>query len=288
MQKMILFLAVFAVVAFPAIPAQACGGPAELQSGYQNMYNLDFPAAHGVFQSWQHSHPEDPLGFVSDGAAYLFAEFNRLHILQFQLFTDDSNYAAMERLTPDPTAKSAFDADLEQSDRLARQILRQHPQDPEATFAEVLANGLRGDYLALIERRNLAALSDLKNSRVLAEQLLAASPQCYDAYLAVGAENYLLSLKPAPVRWFLQLTGAQTDKQVGLNRLQLAAEKGQYLAPYARLLLAVAALRDHDESTARKLLAGLAQEFPRNDLYADELARITPSSAGGSSNPAHN
>ncbi len=37
------------------------------------------------------------------------------------------------------------------------------------------------------------------------------------------------------------MTGAQTDKESGLAKLKIAAEKGHYLLPYARLLLAVAA-----------------------------------------------
>ena len=76
------------------------------------------------------------------------------------------------------------------------------------------------------------------------------------------------------MRWVLRMTGAQTDKEEGLKRLQITAEKGQFLAPFARLLLAVAALRDKDSQAARNLLAGLAAEFPHNQLYAKELARI--------------
>jgi hypothetical protein len=108
----------------------------------------------------------------------------------------------------------------------------------------------------------------------LAEKLLSQDPSYYDAYLAIGVENYLLSVNPAPVRWFLRLTGARTDKAEGLAKLRLTAQRGHYLAPYARLLLAVAALRDHDRGQARSLLSGLADEFPRNPLYRRELARI--------------
>jgi hypothetical protein len=46
------------------------------------------------------------------------------------------------------------------------------------------------------------------------------------------------------------------------------------LAPFARLLLAVAAVRDKDPQTARNLLSGLAHEFPQNPLYSAQLARI--------------
>jgi len=51
------------------------------------MYNLDFDGAHQTFAAWERSHPDDPLGPVSNAAAYLFAEFDRLHILESELFT---------------------------------------------------------------------------------------------------------------------------------------------------------------------------------------------------------
>ena len=76
------------------------------------------------------------------------------------------------------------------------------------------------------------------------------------------------------MRWVLRLAGSQTDKDAGIQRLRITADKGHYLAPFARLLLAVAALRDKDRQTARVLLAGLAKEFPNNQLYVTELARL--------------
>ena len=255
-------------------PIYACNASPGLEAGYRQMYNLDFPAAHTTFAVWEHDHPQDPMGFVSDGAAHLFSEFNRLHVLEFDLFTEDAKFKARAQLTPDPAVKKAFTYDLDQAEKLADQILARSPNDQSAILAEVLINGLRGDYVALIENRGLASLSYMKKSRTLAEKLLADDPSCYDAYLAVGAENYILSLNSAPVRWVLRITGSQTDKQEGIARLKLAAEKGTYLAPYARLLLSVAALRDKDNKTARELLQGLASEFPKNQLYAKELALI--------------
>src|SRR5208337_4627670 len=104
--------------------------------------------------------------------------------------------------------------------------------------------------------------------------ILAIDPSCYDAYLAVGVENYILGLNPAPVRWLLRIYGAQTDKDQGVENLRTTAEKGHYLVPFARLLLAVAALRDKNRDQARDLLAGLAREFPNNRLYRRELERL--------------
>ena len=257
-----------------ALPSTAMVYSPVLEHGYQNMYNLDFSAAHKTFRDYQNEHPDDPMGYVSNAAAYLFSEFNRLHILESDLFTDDTKFEHRDKQSPDPTVKVEFEKELSKSDAAAGKILAQNPEDVNALFAQVLSNGLRGDYTALIEKRNIASLGYMKSSRLIAQKLLASDPTCYDAYLAVGAENYLLGVNAAPVRWILRMTGSETDKEQGLQRLRLTAEKGHYLAPFARLLLAVAALRDKDRQTARVLLAGLAKEFPGNQLYVTELARI--------------
>ncbi len=264
-----LLLAVASSAASPSLAERS-----DLNRGYQNMYNLDFTGAHDVFHGYQQAHPEDPMGYVSNAAAYLFAEFDRLHVLQADLFTDDQKFEQRGKLAPDPSVKTQFESELERSNSAASKILSQHPDDPNALFAQVMADGLQGDYTALIEKRNIASLSYMKSGRLLAEKLLVIDPTCYDAYLAVGVENYILGLNAAPVRWLLHMTGSQTDKEEGLRRLRLTADKGHFLKPFARLLLAVAALRDKDRQTARTLLAGLAKEFPGNQLYVAELARI--------------
>jgi hypothetical protein len=260
----------------PQIWAADRVSPANLESGYRQMYNLDFDGAHHTFADWEGSHPQDPMGPISNAAAYLFAEFDRLHILESEFFTEDKRFEQRQKFEPDPKTHEAFEAELTRGDQLSDQILSRSPNDGAALFSKVMVGGLHGDYMALVEKRNMAALRTIKSARATAERLLSQDPSCYDAYLAIGVENYLLGINPAPVRWLLRLGGAQTDKDEGIAKLRLTAEKGRYLAPYARLLLAVAALRDHDRMEARRLLSGLADEFPQNPLYRRELARIEP------------
>lgn len=260
-----------------------------LDSGYRQMYNLRFADAHKSFAAFERSNPGDPLGPASDAAAYLFSEFDRLGVLQTELFVDDEMFNSRQKLAPDAATRRSFDADISKSEQLADMVLMKStmessaraalpatssPAEINALFAKVLNRGLRADYLAMIEKRNLAALSSIKSARVLAEKLLSADPSCYDAYLAVGIENYMLGLNPAPVRWAMRTFGAQTDKEQGIEKLRLTAEKGHYLLPYARLMLAVAALRDKDTARARQLLEGLAKDYPENSLYSRELSRI--------------
>jgi hypothetical protein len=245
-----------------------------IDQGFRQMYDLQFDAAHQTFSEHQRVSPADPMGPASNAAAYLFAEFDRLHILESELFVNDDSFENREKPVADPNVKRNFDAEIAKANQLIDVALAKNPKDPNALFARVLVYGLNSDYIALIEKHDLKALSVVKEGRKYAENLLAVDPNCYDAYIAVGVENYLLSLKPAPVRWFLKITGAQTDKQTGIANLQLTAEKGRYLQPYARMLLAVAAIRDKDTVKAKALLQGLSQEFPRNHLYAKELAKL--------------
>jgi len=274
----VLLSALLLALSLAPAPARAADSvsPGTLETGYRQMYNLDFDGAHQTFVAWEGSHPQDPMGPVSNAAAYLFAEFDRLHILESELFTNNEKFEKRQKPAPDLQVQTAFEAELKRSEQISDRILARSPGDHAALFAKVMAGGLRGDYMAMVEKRNLAALGTIKTARALAEKLISQDPSYYDAYLAVGVENYLLSVNPAPIRWLLRLGGAQTDKDAGIAKLRLTAEKGHYLAPYARLLLAVAALRDHDQIQARSLLSGLAEEFPRNPLYRKELARIQP------------
>jgi hypothetical protein len=270
------WLLAFALAAPFAVAArgQSTPPPLTLKQGYHEMYNLQFSDAHQTFHDWQQSHPDDPMGPTSDAAAYLFSEFTRLGILRADLFVNDKDFKQRHARTPSPAVTKAFDSALSRSDQLAQAALEKSANDADALFAEVMNLGLRTDYQALIEKRNLASIVTMKQGGVLAERLLKIDPTCYDAYLAVGVENYILSLKPAPIRWLLRLYGAQTDQSVGIAKLRVTAQKGCLLRPYARLLLAVAALRDRHQEQARDLLQGLAREFPNNALYRQELAKL--------------
>lgn len=245
-----------------------------LDQGYYDMYNLDFPGAHQKFQQWMSAHPQDPMGPASDAAAWLFGEFDRLHIIDVQLFADQSRFDNRQRLTPDPNVRKSFDDRSDQANRLADAALQRNPKDAMAYYVKTLICGMKSDYALMIDKRDLGALNLSKQASAYSRKALALNPTLYDAYLATGVENYMLSLKSAPVRWLLSITGAATDREEGIRLLRLTASKGHYLAPFARMMLAVAALRDNHPQEAKTILADLSKEYPQNTLYKTELARI--------------
>ncbi|MCI0349647.1 MAG: hypothetical protein L0Z53_09505 [Acidobacteriales bacterium] len=245
-----------------------------LDRGYRNMYNLQFGPAQAEFDAWQRHHPHDPLGPISEAAGLLFAELNRLGVLETRLFEDNSRFEKRKKLKPDAAVRTQFQAAVSRGEVIAREVLAKSPNDQDALFALTLAYGLRADYTALVEKRNLAALKHTKEASALAKRLLTVEPNYYDAYLATGISKYIVGSLVAPVRWFARLAGYEGNKEEGIKELQVAAKRGRFLAPFARILLCVAYLRDDDRQKARILLAGLRNDFPQNDLFARELARL--------------
>jgi hypothetical protein len=252
----------------------SAASPPDLYGGWLNMYNLRFDEAHQVFGEWKQSHAADSLGPASDAAAYLFSELARLGVLESELFTDNDRFKNRTRPQPDPRMKTFFHREIDRAERLADATLQATPGDANALFAKSLTFGLRADFFSLIEKQDLTALKFTKQGRIYADKLTAVDPEAWDAYLGTGLENYLLSLKPAPLRAVLWMTGSQVNREKGLEQLRLTARRGHYLEPFAKLLLAVADLRANDRPGARDLLAELHNRFPENPLYLQELNRL--------------
>ena len=245
-----------------------------LDHGFSDLYNLDFVDAQKDFATWQQLHPDDPVGPVSEAAGFLFSEFNRLGVLEAQFYENDEAFDGRPKLTPDPAVRQHFMEAIGRAATLSRARLARDPEDRDALFALTLSSGLQADYAALIEKRNLASLHFTKEASVSAQELLAVCPDCYDALLATGFSKYIIGSMAAPVRWILRMGGLPADKQGGIADLQTTAERGHYLAPFARILLAIAYVRERDKTKALQLLAGLQREFPANTLFPREIAHL--------------
>jgi len=134
-----------------------------------------------------------------------------------------------------------------------------------------MTDGMEADYDALIVKKQLAGLSMTRQAEGEATKLLAIDPSAEDAYLALGAANYVIGCLPSYKRAFLWLGGIHGDRAKGMDQMQRAADHGHYLQPFAKILLALASEREHQTDRARLLLTELATEFPANPLFAREL-----------------
>lgn len=248
--------------------------PSMLDSGFTGLYNLDFAGAQKDFATWQAEHPDDPVGPVSEAAGFLFSEFNRLGVLEAQFYENDDAWSGRKKQTPDKSVRDQFEEAIGRAESLARARLAKDPKDRDALFAMTMSSGLQADYAALIEKRNMASLHYTKEASSWGQQLLAECHDCYDALLATGFTKYVIGSLSAPWRWMLRMGGLPADKQGGISDLQMTAAHGHYLAPFARILLAIAYVREKDKARALELLAGLHNDFPANTLFPREMARL--------------
>ena len=133
---------------------------------------------------------------------------------------------------------------------------------------------MQADFVSILEKRQLESLSLIKEAEGYAKRLLALQPDEADAWLSLGAANYIIGCLHTYKRFFLWFGRIHGDKSLGMEQLQITAEKGHYLKPFAEIFLALAAMREKQEDVARKQLLDLATRFPQNPLFQEELARL--------------
>jgi hypothetical protein len=258
----------------PAVAADVPAPRSSLDQGFRLLYNLDFDQGHQVFVSWQREHPQDPVGPTAEAAGILFSEFHRLGVLEGQFYENDKKFLNRDEKAPDAGVRDRFNAALTRAQNLASARLAANTKDRDALFAMTLSSGLQADYAAMIEKKNMSSLHYTREANDWADQLLAVDPNCYDARVATGFSKYIIGSMAAPLRWVLRMGGVSGDKKQGIAELQMTADRGQYLGPFARILLAIAYVRDKDNVRARQLLATLRDEFPKNTLFTQEIARL--------------
>jgi hypothetical protein len=265
--------------AFPApdaagpVPIEALHVP-ELEAGFHLLYQLKPEDAHKQFEAWQKSHPEDPLGSAAEAAAYLFEECYRQGVLTSEFFLDDKRFLGKIPLKPNPELRAAFFAADKQAQSLAQMRLKVAPDDTNALFAMTLSLGMQADYASLIDKQQLDSLKKIREADKYSKRLLAVAPEAADAYLGLGTANYFIGSLPGTKKFFLFFAGIHGDKEAGLRQLGIAADHGHYLRPFAKSMLALAALREKKPELARTQLKELVAEFPENPLFASELAKL--------------
>lgn len=269
--------AVLVASASAAGPPQARIGVSyapELDAGFHLLYELKPGEARSQFAVWQETHPEDPLGSASEAASYLFEECYRQGVLTSEFFLDDKRLLGEVAVEPDRAGRAAFFAAARRAHDLSQLRLTTNADDANALFAMTLAVGMQADYAALIEKHQLDSLRMIRNAGSYAKKLLKVAPDAADAYLVLGAANYIIGSQALHKRLFLRFAGIRGNKGEGIQQLEIVAARGRYLRPFAKILLALAALREKQTELARVQLTELVAEFPQNSLFVGELAKL--------------
>jgi hypothetical protein len=257
----------------PAVASPAFTTVPELSTGFDLLYEQRFAEARETFANWESRNPEEPFGEVAVAASYLFEELYRQNVLTSNFFLNENKFLHGIDGKPDSERMSHFQEALARTRQLARNRQRTSPNDGEALLALTLAAGMESDALSILEKKHLEGLKRMKEANKYAKQLLAQHPDAADAYIAPGIANYIIGSQSAGSRFALWFGGIHGDKKLGMEQVAKTAENGRYLRPFAKIILALGALREHQTVLAQRLLRELKEQYPDNVLFASEYAK---------------
>jgi hypothetical protein len=253
---------------------EADPAPPILETGFRYLYELNFKGAREQFLAYQKMRPDDPLGKSAEAASYLFEEFNAKGVLTSEFFLNDDRFLGGLEGKPSENRNKAFLDANHQAREMAKKAVKQNSRDTHALLVLTMTDGLESNYAAMIEKKQLPALSLMRQAESESNTLLAIDPKAMDAYVALGMSNYVIGCLPGFKRMFLLFGGVHGDRTRGMQQMKSAAEGGHYFQPFAKILLALAYEREHQKERAQPLLAELSAQFPANPIFAHELALI--------------
>ena len=274
MLRLLLFAILLTATALVAAPGT-------LDEALNRLYNFDFPTGQATLDGLIADNAKDPLPYAFRASGYLFYELDRLRVLEGEFFSNDSWAYDHHKKVPDPVVRANLLKALEDTKVKGEAALAANPRDKDALFALCIAQGVTADYMALIEKRQFGSLSPTKRSNTYAQQLLKLDPKYYDAYVTAGFSEYVVGSLPFFLRWFVHWDGVTGSKEIGKQHLETAAREGRYLKAFARILLAIAAVREKRTADAQKIMAELARGYPANPLFRKELAKLNTKLAMG-------
>jgi len=272
-----LLLLLSPIVAFAhdiaSVESPAFATVPELSAGFDLLYEQKFAEAREVFASWESRNPKQPFGEVAVAASYLFEELYCQGVLTSDFFLDEKKFLHGIDDKPDSERMSHFREALARAQQLARERQKTSPNDGEALFALTLSAGMESDSLSILEKKHLESLKRMKEANRYAKQLLAQHPDATDAYIAPGIANYVIGSLGSGSRLALWFGGIHGDKKLGMEQVAKTAENGRYLEPFAKIILALAARREHQTAVAQRLLRELKERYPDSELFASEYAK---------------
>ena len=170
-----------------------------------------------------------------------------------------------------------------------KKLIENNPDDPEMVLYLGSTYGIRArtamagkDWLDVLYF-GYQGLKHIRKAQSMDDKLM-------DVYMPIGLMEYFACLSPAPIQWAAELVGLSTNCTIGIQNLELAAEKSHYSWIEASNVLTYAYLHiERDYKKAEKIVYPLVEQFPGHPYFSflkgellaktenwDELKKILP------------
>jgi len=239
------------------------------------LYNLDFNTAQHGYEALTHDFPDNPdywNALASSIWLRIMYDQQKLNVESFSgasLGTKDSRDAIT------PVDEARLRETIATAISKADSMLKKNPKDVRALYAKGISNATLASFEATAKRSYYSAGTKAKVARDLHQQVLTLDPSFDDAQLSIGAFNYVVGVAPGALRllvlWPLGIRSP--GKDVGIQQIETAAEKGKMTATDARMLLIIVYNREKRYDQALKTVMELHKKYPRNFLF--ELAEAS-------------
>lgn len=228
-----------------------CGLPegmdAKLLAAMEANYRLDYEEAERILDSLQ-----------SYAEAHPLIEFGRLLTEWWRLTA-----AVLEE------DEEASESMLEMADaclRSAEARIKQGDPTGEAHLVKGATLGLLGRW-HIKNHHWLKSYLVGKRARKALEEALAINPLLYDAHSGIGIYDYFVAKLPGILR-FVAFTGHKGSPQDGLDRIDIALEKGRYTVVGTRAALALVYIRnEEDPAQALHYIDLLLADYPHSVFF---------------------
>ncbi len=245
-----------------------------VSKGFEYFYNLQYDESIAEFNRQVAEQPREPAGYNHLAQAILYRDMFRAGALESELVSGSNPFLRRSKVDASPEDQRKFDQAIGRAMELAQATLKRNPNDTLALYALGVSYGLRANYYFLVRKAWRDSLRDATSARRCHSRVTELDPGLIDAQLVQGLHDYIVGSLPVYWRFFGFLIGFHGNKEEGIRRVELVAEKGRTNRFDAQILLCAVCRRERRPQRAVVLLQDLIRRFPGNYLLPMELAQM--------------
>ena len=249
--------------------------------GFDHFYNMEYDKAIKDFEKVVKEHPDDPFPNNYLLSAVLFKELYRVGALNSEAYASDNFLSARAKRPLDANAQKRIKDLIARSETLTEQRLQKNQNDADALYARGVARGMRSTYMGMGEKAWLAAVRSALAARRDHERVLELDPKYVDAKMLVGIHNYIIGTLNWAARTAVTVVSVGGSKTKGLDYLREVSKSNTVATTDAKIALALFLRREQKYAEALEVVRGMAEQYPRSFLLAQEYGDLLNASGHG-------